>query len=126
MISMPGSGTPISPGLMAAPGLRWVPEEQVSVMPQPPPTRRPVSPSNRRATSTGSVAPPQLALRREARLRRSRSGCAARAMNMVGTPGRLVAPRCSMSSSTCAASKRSRSRMATPSARQRSITATSA
>ncbi len=60
-MSMPGSGRPTEPGLCAQSRGSAVPAGDVSVMPQPPPRRWPVSLWNRSATSTGSAAPPEAA-----------------------------------------------------------------
>ena len=103
---MPGSISPIEPGL-SGPSLGCaVPGEQVSVMPQPlfsfMPTRR----SKTLATSTGSGAPPEPQFTSDDRSRLSRSGSAAIAIHIVGTPGNSVARLTSMSRITASTSKR--------------------
>ena len=60
-IVMPGSGSPTEPALPVHSRGMAVPAGEVSVMPQPPPMRWPVSFWNRSATSTGSAAPPEAA-----------------------------------------------------------------
>ena len=103
---MPGSIRPIEPGLSGPSFGCAVPGEQVSVMPQPlfsfMPTRR----SRIRATSTGSGAPPEPTLTREDKSRLSRSGKAAIAIHIVGTPGNAVARFTSISRITASTSKR--------------------
>ena len=58
-ISMPGSISPIEPGLSGPSGGWPVPGEQVSVMPQPLFSFMPILRSKIFATSTGSGAPPE-------------------------------------------------------------------
>ena len=63
-----------------------MPAGEVSVMPQPPPSRSPVIPSIRTPTSCGRAAPPELVTFRLDRSRRVISGWLAMAIHMVGTP----------------------------------------
>ena len=75
-------------------------------MPQPLFSFMPTLRSSIRATSTGSGAPPEPTLTREDKLRLSRSGKAAIAIHIVGTPGNAVACFTSMSRITASTSKR--------------------
>ena len=87
-ISIPGSGTPIAPGPKSKLGGIAVPAGQVSVMPQPPPSGKPVSARQRCATSNGSEAPPEPEMRRLERSRVSIPGWFTSAIHIVGTPGK--------------------------------------
>ena len=103
---MPGSISPIEPGL-SGPSFGWpVPGEQVSVMPQPLFSFMLVLRSKILATSTGSGAPPEPQLTSDDRSRLSRSGRLAIAIHIVGTPGNTVARLTSMSRITASTSKR--------------------
>ena len=103
---MPGSISPIEPGL-SGPSAGWpVPGEQVSVIPQPLFSFMLVLRSKTLATSTGSGAPPEPAITSEDISRLSRSGRLAIAIHMVGTPGNMVARLTSMSRMTASTSKR--------------------
>ena len=75
-------------------------------MPQPLFSFMPTLRSRIRATSTGSGAPPEPTLTSEDRSRLSRSGKAAIAIHIVGTPGNAVARLTSMSRMTASTSKR--------------------
>ena len=103
---MPGSISPIEPGL-SGPSAGWpVPGEQVSVMPQPLLSFMLTLRSKILATSTGSGAPPDPQLTSDDRSRLSRSGRLAIAIHIVGTPGNAVARLTSMSRITASTSKR--------------------
>ena len=73
-ISIPGSISPIEPGLSGPSFGCAVPGEQVSVMPQPLFSFMPTLRSKILATSTGSGAPPEPQLTSDERSRLSRSG----------------------------------------------------
>ena len=103
---MPGSISPIEPGLSGPSFGCAVPGEQVSVMPQPLFSFMPTLRSKILATSTGSGAPPEPALTSDDKSRLSRSGSAAIAIHIVGTPGKTVARLTSMSRITASTSKR--------------------
>ena len=75
-------------------------------MPQPLFSFMPTLRSNIFATSTGSGAPPEPQLTSDDRSRLSRSGSAAIAIHIVGTPGNDVARLTSMSRITASTSKR--------------------
>ena len=103
-----------------------MPGEQVSVMPQPLLSFMPTLRSRILATSTGSGAPPDPTLTSDDRSRLSRSGRAAIAIHIVGTPGNAVARLTSMSRITASTSKRWCSEIRLPRARLLSITTVSA
>ncbi len=103
---MPGSIRPIDPGLSGPVGGWPVPGEQVSVMPQPLRSFLPTLRSKKFAISTGSGAPPEPMTASEEKSRLSRSGSAAIAIHIVGTPGKYVARLISMSRITASTSKR--------------------
>ena len=75
-------------------------------MPQPLFSFMPTLRSKIRATSTGSGAPPEPTLTSDDRSRLSRSGKAAIAIHIVGTPGNAVARLTSISRMTASTSKR--------------------
>jgi hypothetical protein len=91
-----------------------VPGELVSVMPQPLFNFMPTLRSRIRATSTGSGAPPEPTMASDDKSRLSRSGKAAIAIHIVGTPGNAVARFTSMSRITASTSKRWCSEMRLP------------
>ena len=75
-------------------------------MPQPLRSFMPTLRSKILATSIGNDAPPEPAVRNDEKSRLSRSGSAAMAIHIVGTPGKTVARFTSMSRITVSTSKR--------------------
>ena len=85
-----GIGIPHEPALrLPCTGVK-VPVGEVSVMPQPSLSGQPVSCMNRCATSSGSGAPPEPQNLSEPRSSLSTPGWLISAVNIVGTPGKLV------------------------------------
>ena len=95
-------------------------------MPQPPPSRRPVSAKNRSPISCGSAAPPLLATRRLLKSRAAMPGVFTMAIHMVGTPFICVQRPVSIASSAASIWNRGCSTSSTPLAIVRSRTAVSA
>src|ERR1700682_3784775 len=125
LIVAPGTGIPHDPGLrIPRIGLN-VPEGDVSVIPQPSLSSQPVTALNRSCTSSGSGAPPDAVYFIEVQSSSDNSGYASSAVNMVGTPMKIVIFLAERSFATASRSKRVCSTISAPSRMQSSMHAVS-